>query len=262
VAADLLSTVPPHLGVPVRPTVRRSVTTLLLGGLLTALVAAPAAAHVTVDPSSTAAGAYALLDVRVPHGCDGEATAKVEVRIPDGVVSVKPEQVPGWAVSTEIGEYDEPIELHGSPVTEGVRVVAWTAEAGQELPDDLYRDFGLSVRLPDAEGETLVFPAVQTCVDGNEAAWIETSDDPDAELDHPAPTVTLTAGGGGHGGDASDDTDEVVAEGEETAELTASPAAAETGSGTGVLTYIALAVGLLGLIAGLAGYRAARAARG
>jgi periplasmic copper chaperone A len=247
----------------VRPTVRRTTTTLLLGGVLTALVAAPAAAHVTVNPSSTAAGGYAVLDVRVPHGCDGQATEKVEVRIPDGVVSVKPEQVPGWTVATEIGEYDEPVELHGSPVTEGVQVVAWTAEAGQELPDDQYRDFGLSVRLPDAEGETLVFPAVQTCVDGEEEAWIETSDDPDAELDHPAPTVTLTAGGGhGHGGDASDDTDEVAAEGEETAELTASPAAAETGTGTDVLTYVALAVGLLGLIAGLAGYRAARAARG
>jgi periplasmic copper chaperone A len=247
----------------VRLTARRTATTLLLGGVLTALVAAPAAAHITVNPSSTAAGGYAVLDVRVPHGCDGEATEKVEVRIPDGVVSVKPEQVPGWAVETEIGEYDEPVDLHGSPVTEGVQVVAWTAEAGQELPDDQYRDFGLSVRLPDAEGETLVFSAVQTCVDGNEEAWIETSDDPDAELDYPAPTVTLTAGGGhGHGSDASDDTDEVAAEGEETTELTASPAAAETGTGTDVLTYIALAVGLLGLIAGLAGFRAARTARG
>jgi periplasmic copper chaperone A len=253
----------------VRPTVRRSAATLLLAGATAVLLAAPASAHVTVNPSTAAAGGYAALDLRVPHGCEGEATERLEVQIPDGVVSVKPEQVPGWQVSTEIGEYDEPVELHGSPVTEGVQVVTWTAEAGQELPDDQFRDFGLSVRLPDGEGETLIFPSVQTCVDGSEEAWIQTSDDPDAELDYPAPGLTLTAGQDGQGHDDATAGDEDGAEADAAAhdadaageELTATPAAAETEGGTDALTYAALALGALGLLAGVAGLLAARAAR-
>lgn len=244
---------------------RRATTSILFGGAVTLLVAGPAAAHVTADPSATAAGGYAVVDLRVPHGCDGEATNEVEVQIPDGVISVKPEQVPGWTATTELGAYDEPVELHGSEVTEGVKVVTWTADDGQELPDDQYRDFGLSVRFPDAEGETLTFPAIQTCVDGSEEAWIETSDDPEAELDHPAPTITLTAAGDGHGGgDGTDDgtEDETASVAAEDAELAATPATGSDDGGTDALVYVALGVGLLGLVVGGAGLAAARASRG
>ncbi|WP_052664920.1 YcnI family protein [Nitriliruptor alkaliphilus] len=247
---------------------RRATTSVLLGSALTLLLAGPAAAHVTANPSSTAAGSYAVIDMRVPHGCEGAATNVLEVQIPDGVISVKPEHVPGWTATTEIGPYDEPVELHGSPVTEGVKVVTWTADEGQELADDQYREFGLSVRLPDAAGETLTIPAVQTCVDGAEEAWIETSDDPDADLAYPAPQITLTAGGGGHGGGADeadereegDDSDEEHAAGDGT-EVTATPAGSEQDGGTDALVYVALAIGLLGLVVGGAGLRTARASR-
>lgn len=226
----------------------------LLAGTLVLLPAA-AAAHVTISPSEGTAEGYARLALRVPHGCDGVATGVLEVAIPDGVVSVKPEQVPGWDVTTEVGPYDEPVTLHGSEVTEGVQVVTWTAQEGQELPDELFREFGLSVRLPAGEpGDELVFPAVQTCVDGAEEAWIETSDDPDAELDHPAPIVTLTAA-------ATEEqaADHEAAEGEAVeGEAVATTPAAATDTGADPLVWVALALGAGGLGAGLVGLRAAK----
>lgn len=181
----------------------RRLSTIVLAVAALAVLAVPAAAHVTVNPSTATAGAFAKLDLRVPHGCEGQATEVVSVRIAEGVVSVVPEQVPGWDVATETGVYDEPVDLHGELVTEGVRVVTWTAQPGQALPDGRFVDFGLSVRLPEADGP-LYFPAVQTCVDGSQAAWVEiaTEDDDAEELEYPAPAVALTADGGTTGPDA------------------------------------------------------------
>jgi periplasmic copper chaperone A len=244
---------------------RRPATIAALTGAFGMLAVGPAAAHVTANPSATTAGGYAVVDMRVPHGCDGEATEVLEVQIPDGVVSVKPEQVAGWDVTTEIGPYDEPVELHGQEVTEGVRVVTWTAQ-GDPLPDDQFRNFGISLQWPDAADETLVFPAVQTCVDGAEEAWIETSDDADASLDYPAPTITLMAGDGddGHGHADDDDHADEDAPATEDADQAAGDTelavteAGATQSSPHALTYIALGVAALGLALGAAGFRAAR----
>jgi hypothetical protein len=53
----------------------------------------------------------------------------------------------------------------------------------------------LSLQLPDAAGETLAFPVIQTCEQG-ETGWTEVAaegQDPE-ELEHPAPLVTITDG--------------------------------------------------------------------
>lgn len=132
-----------------------------------------------------------MITLRVPHGCDSSPTTAVTVRIPDTVASVTPQFIPGWNVDTETGPLAEPVELHGETVTEGVREVTWSG--GTPVPDGTFFDFGISVLLPDKAGETLYFPTVQTCEQG-ETAWIET---PEAGQDHddleaPAPAVTLT----------------------------------------------------------------------
>lgn len=229
------------------------------------LVAAPAFAHTTANPSSTAAGAYAIVTMRVPHGCEGAATTVLDVSIPAGVTSVKPEQVPGWSVTTEIGSYAEPVTIHGQEITEGVVEVTWTADDGVSLPDAFYRDFGLSVKLPDTVGETLYFPAVQTCEDGSEAAWIEIPSSEGEELEKPAPAFELTAAEGGHGHDAAAEESTEDAAVEETAgedaagELTVVEAGVEDDS-TDPMVWVALAVGLLGLAFGAAGFARGRKA--
>jgi uncharacterized protein YcnI len=258
-------------------TARRSLSGLVLAGGMVALLAAPAAAHVTANPNTFEAGGYARTAFRVPHGCDGSPTTAIEVQIPSGVVGVKAEQVPGWEVETVVGELDEPYESHGETITEGVLEVSWTAAAGSELPDDQFREFGLSVRLPDAAGETLWFPTIQTCEEG-EIGWIQIPGDGESwgELEAPAPYVELTEGGGhGHGDDdatgdeEAEDADQDAAEDEDAAaaddtateqdddELDVDLAATPDG-GTDTLTWVALLVGLLGAALGTAGLLAAR----
>lgn len=215
---------------------------------LLALLALPAAAHVTANPN-VATSPYHKIDFRIPHGCERSATTEVRVQIPDGVVGVKPQVTPGWEIETEIGEI-EPYDSHGTEITEGVREVRWT---GGNLPDEHLQEFGLSVRFLDGAGDdedVVYFPTVQICEEG-EHRWIEIPDSVDqwGELDEPAPYVTLALTGDGHGTSDDEEADTAAAPADTTgAELTSDVAAA----GTSPVTWFALAAGLIGLALGAA----------
>lgn len=210
------------------------------GAALMLGLAASASAHVTVTPGEATADSYAVLVFGVPHGCDGSATTEVAIQIPEQIITVTPTVNPNWTVEKVMTELDPPLtDSHGNEITERVSQVIYTANT--PLPDDLRDAFELSVRLPDLPGETLAFPAIQTCEEG-ETAWTQVAaDGEDAhDLDTPAPLVHLTAAGGdGHDG-AAGDRDGAVED--------ATVAAASTGeSGPG------MALGLAGLMAGLIG---------
>jgi uncharacterized protein YcnI len=191
-------------------TVRRTAARLLAApaaiGVVLLAAAGPAAAHVTVSATETAAGAYTVLTVSVPHGCDGSATTKVAIQIPEEILSVTPTRNPLWDVTKKKAKLNKPVtDAHGNTVTERDGTVVYTAKT--PLPDG-YRDaFELSLKLPEEEGKTLVFPAIQTCEKG-ETAWTEVAADGQdgEELEHPAPTVTITAAeeGDGHGASADE----------------------------------------------------------
>nr|WP_083962317.1 YcnI family protein [Hoyosella altamirensis] len=169
------------------------------------MVPTTAAAHVTVSANTTEAGRYAVLTVGVPHGCDGSATTSVAIQIPEAFTSVTPTVNPNWDVEKVMEQLDPPVDDgHGGQITERVAEVVYTANT--PLPDDLRDTFELSVRLPDAPGETLHFPAIQTCEEG-ETAWtqIATEGQDADDFDYPAPLVTLTAAS------ADDDTDATAA---------------------------------------------------
>jgi uncharacterized protein YcnI len=163
--------------------------------------AAPAAAHVTAVQTTAPADGFATIELQVPHGCEGQPTNELSVQLRDDISSVKAEAVPGWTVSYDRQPLDEPIDVFGEEVTEYVASVTWTA-TGQPLPDDQYLRFGISMKMPNLEGEQVLLPTVQRCVGGSEAAWV----DEDPESEHPAPAVELTAAeAGGHDGGESDD---------------------------------------------------------
>jgi uncharacterized protein YcnI len=202
---------------------RTSITAALAAS---AIVAAPAAAHVTLDPAEGPADGYATLQVQVPHGCEESPTRVVRVQIPESVPSVTPQVHPGWEVTTKEGRKDA-VELHGETVTRGVKEVIWTATDADPLPSDRLDLFGMSVKLPAGKaGDPVYFPTVQECVKG-ESAWIQIpqAGESEEELESPAPTLTLTAA---TAGDSSDD-----------------------GPSTG-LVIAALVLGGLGLLTGLA----------
>ncbi|MBP1805919.1 YcnI family protein [Rubellimicrobium aerolatum] len=165
--------------------------TLALAGAFLATLAAPALAHVSFETAEAAAGSTYKGVLRVGHGCDGAATTALRVRIPDGVVNVKPMPKPGWTLETVVGSYAEPAVLHGETVTEGVREVVWS---GGALPDEWFDEFVIRAVLPEGEtGRPLYFPVVQECG----AASVEWTEIPaegqDAhDLEEPAPVVTLT----------------------------------------------------------------------
>lgn len=220
------------------------------------VLSAPAAsAHVTVTPTETAAGAYSVLTFSVGHGCDGSPTTKIAIKIPEGINSVSATRQPYYDVEKTIVPLDPPVTgSHGEEITERVDQVVYTATT--PLPDGQRDTFELSLQLPaDAAGQTLTFPSIQTCEEG-ETAWTEVVPEGAEEPEHPAPAFVVTeASGDAHGGaaEAGDDTSEEAEP--ETAETT--PVSADTeDDDSNALGIVALVAGLLGL--GLGGAAFAR----
>jgi uncharacterized protein YcnI len=208
---------------------------------------APASAHVTATPSTAAAGAYTVVTFSVGHGCEGSPTTKIEIQVPESVLSVAPTRNPFYEVEKTIEQLDEPVaDAHGNEVTERVASIVYTADT--PLPEGQRDTFELSFQVPDAEGEMLTFPTVQTCEEG-ETGWVEVpADGQDAdELESPAPGFEVTAAGaGGHGDDASAE----PAADEPAEESTDETVAADAGDTSPALGWIGLVAGLLGLAAG------------
>jgi uncharacterized protein YcnI len=145
--------------------------TFLVISVAAALLAAsvPARAHATLDRNEAPADSYYNLFVNVSHGCQGSPTLKVRVRIPDGVIGVKPQPKAGWELAIRKETLAKPIvESHGRTITEVVAEVTWTGK----LADDNFDQFGIHMKLPDKPGETLYFPVVQECEKGVHR-WIE-----------------------------------------------------------------------------------------
>lgn len=202
----------------------------------------------TITPSTTVAGAHAVLEVSFSHGCDGSATTEVTIRIPEGINSVAPTRHPSWEVEKEMQQLDPPLtDSHGAEVTE--RVAAVTYRTDVPVPDGHRDTFELALQLPDAAGETLAFPTLQTCEAG-ESAWIEVAADAEEveDLELPAPTVTITAADEGiHGEATSPAADAAGAEGSHDP----SDAASEE-DGAGPVAWLALAAGVVGAVLGAA----------
>ena len=214
---------------------------MLAGSATTAIsLVALASAHVGTDPRTVQAGSGATVGFRVGHGCDGSPTNLVRLQIPEGVVGVRPQQKPGWEISIVKGPIT-PYESHGTTISEGVKEITWS---GGSLPDAEFDTFTIRATFPDTPGETLYFPVVQECDEG-EHAWIEIPAEGQSgdDLDSPAPAIEVVAPEGdadGHGS-GGDDT------GAEEA------AATDDNDSSSTVAWLALGVGVLGLVAGAGG---------
>lgn len=159
---------------------------------MTAIIAfvTPASAHVTFETAMSSWGSYYKGVLRVPHGCDGATTTGLSVDIPEGVIAVKPKNMSGWTIKTTIGKYAATYTIHGKPVTEGVKSIAWS---GGEVADDRFDEFAFLVKLPeDKEIMRIYFPVTQTC-GATEVKWNEIAkpgEDAHA-LKRPAPYIDL-----------------------------------------------------------------------
>ncbi|GAA2356255.1 hypothetical protein Cme02nite_49340 [Catellatospora methionotrophica] len=202
--------------------------------------ASPAAAHVSVTPSTTAAGAHAVLQFSIGHGCGDSPTTKVTIQIPAQITAVTPTRTALWTIAKQTATVDPPaVDAHGNKITQRVASVTFTTQT--PLPDGYREVLELTVQLPEAAGTALVFPTIQTCEQG-ESAWIEVPQDGRnvAELELPAPSFTTTAPTAG--------TAHHPATGD--AHAMQPPATAAAPATDRALTLAALAAGILGSILG------------
>lgn len=217
--------------------------TALLG-----LVAAPAGAHVSGTPSVSTAGSFTILTMSVPHGCEGSPTTEVEIQIPESVLSVTPTRNPLYDLDVNIQQLDEPqTDAHGNEVTERVGSIVYTART--PLPEGQRDTFELSFQIPDAAGETLTFPTIQTCKQGR-ADWVQVPEEGQdgEELEYPAPSfeVMPAAEDGDAHGAADEDASESSDEGDEGNGVAEDSEAGESDS----LGWAGLGLGALGLVTG------------
>jgi uncharacterized protein YcnI len=238
--------------------VKRSVMACAVAGVGLLGAAGVASAHVTIEESEVHAGAYELVTVGVPHGCEGSPTTEVRIQMPEAIVAVTPTINANWDVEKVMIALDEPIiDSHGAETTERVGEVVYTAKT--PLPDGFRDAFVLSLRVPDDASGPMYFPTVQTCEEG-ETGWIEIpadGQDPE-ELELPSPVVEVvaaTAGGDGHGQGAATTSDPAATDGvdddatTDTVTEVAATASGDDDSGddSNGLVIAALVVGILGL---------------
>lgn len=210
---------------------------LVTGAVLIAVLgfAAPAVAHVTVNPAEATQGGYARLAFRVPNESDTASTTKLEVVLPEDapVASVSTMPVAGWTVAVEKRTVNPPVEVHGSQVSEVVAKITWTAAAGGGVKPGEFQEFPVSMGpLPDVA--KMVFKTLQTYSDGNVSRWIEEPVEGAAEPEQPAPVLTLTAASA----------------------ASASPSAAAASGSSGSdsdSSAVPITLAIIGLVAGLGG---------
>ncbi|MGH2729297.1 MAG: YcnI family protein [Actinomycetota bacterium] len=151
-----------------------------LAGILVPLFAAPAVAHITVQPPEAVIGSFSRFVVRVPNEEADAATIKVKVALPPlAFVSFEPKE--GWKRTVEMRTLDEPIVVFGNEVTEVVGTVTWSQGS---IDVGEFDEFGFSARMPDEE-TSVEFRAFQTYDSGKVVEWVGTPDS-----DEPAPLLT------------------------------------------------------------------------
>jgi uncharacterized protein YcnI len=205
---------------------RATVVTAVAGLLLAA--AAPASAHVTVNPSTAAPGGYAKVTFRVPNETDNADTTKLEVAFPadQPIASVSVKPIPGWTATPTKSKLATPIKAHDHEITEAVSRIVWTADPAAAVKPGQFQEFDVSLGPLPASGQ-LIFKALQTYSDGTVVRWIDEPTSDGTEPEHPAPVLKLAA-----------------APAAPTPAATPAAAAAPAPSGT-------RAPGVLGLIAGI-----------
>ncbi|HUO48951.1 MAG TPA: YcnI family protein [Acidimicrobiales bacterium] len=170
-----------------------SIAGALAGTAVLVLAAAPAAAHVTVHPSTLPAGAKDVeMTFRVPNERDDANTVALQVYFPTTLplLTVDVAPVPGWSAGVHTTHLATPVTTDDGEVDQIVSDVTWRATAGGIAPGQ-YVDFPVAAgAVPDRPG-SLVFKALQTYSSGEIVRWIEVPVSGQPEPDNPAPVLTL-----------------------------------------------------------------------
>jgi uncharacterized protein YcnI len=197
-------------------------------GVVLAL-AAPARAHMVVEPATSTAGAQQRYTLIVPTESQSP-TVRVELRLPAGVDVFAVEAKPGW-------------EASNSPFPVGAATVRWT---GGRIPPGQMATFEFLATNP-ASARTLTWNAVQWFEDGTSERWGD-----GAPADHEASTTALSSPG--HAASTAALSGPGHADGEHAG---GDHRGAGTASALWIVTLSSAALAVAALLAALAGLRRA-----
>jgi uncharacterized protein YcnI len=224
-------------------------TLVAVAALAIGALAAPASAHVSVNPREATKGGFAKLAFRVPNERPDSGTTKVEVSFPVdhplAFLNVRP--VEGWTYKIERQKLATPIksdEPGEEDVTDYISKITW--EGGTIAPNE-FQEFEVSGGpLPD-DVDQIIFKAVQTYASGEIVRWIEEPTAGGEEPEHPAPVLKLVAGEDEHAtalpADEEGTTDTTAAEEEQAGATTDGD-----GGGSNGLAVFALVVAGVALV--------------
>jgi uncharacterized protein YcnI len=227
---------------------RRILVTAALAAGLVVTGAGAASAHVSVSSADATPGGFGKVTFRVPNESDTASTVDVRIQVPTDtpLTSLRAQPVPGWTVTLTPTQLPQPQQGADGEITTAVSVVEFRADPGGGIGPGEFQEFALSGG-PFPDTDALTFNVLQSYSDGTEAAWIEPTVPGQAEPEHPAPVLHLSAAPSG-----------------EPAAGTAAPTTGpgrEGPSGPSGTAVAALVVGVLGRLAGLAGLALGLAAR-
>ena len=162
-------------------------TILCRAALASALLPFPALAHVTLENQQAPAFSTYKGVFRVPHGCEGAATVRITVNLPEGVTQALPMPKPGWRLTTQRREGEQPA---GHGTVPEVASITWE---GGPLDNAHYDEFVIRFRTPDRPGEVLYIPVIQGCEGDRSIGWTEIPAEGRRPSDYPhvAPALRL-----------------------------------------------------------------------
>ncbi|HUR03226.1 MAG TPA: YcnI family protein [Nonomuraea sp.] len=239
--------------------VRRAATVLAAATAITAGLALPALAHVTINPGTAEQGGFSKVAFRVPNERDDASTVKVEVSFPTdhplAFVSVKP--VPGWSVKVTEGKLPKPVKTEYGELKEAVTKVVWS---GGKIGKGEFQEFEVSMGQLPEDTDQLTFPTTQTYTGGDVVKWADAPKADGSEAEHPVPTLKLTpaTASDSHHADASTPAASASAEKAAAPSVTqvASASSGSSSDGTArLLGGAGLVVGVIGIVVAILALR-------
>lgn len=159
----------------------------------TVLLALPASAHVTVSPGSAQPGSAAVLTFHVPNEEANADVNQVDLQIPTDhpIAQLLVQPVPGWMISVRTATLAKALVTDDGKFSQAVSEVIWS---GGKVAPGQFQDFTVSADPLPAGISQLTFKTIQTYSNGDVVRWIDVSQPGQAEPEHPAAVLTLSAG--------------------------------------------------------------------
>jgi uncharacterized protein len=234
--------------------VRRIAIVLGSAAVLVAVMALPASAHVSIQPSTATKGSFATVAFQVPNE-EAAKTVKVQVKFPEepAIADAAVQPVSGWKVAVKKAPLSPPVTTdEGDSLSERLDTITWTADDGGGLGEGEFQQFLVSMALPD-DVDSLQFPTIQTYDDGDEVRWIQQTPAGGAEPENPVPELKLVAGDSEGGTTA---TTAPTANGGNA--VAASDVKKSDVDNAKTLSIIALIIGIVGVLVGVGGFAMGR----